>query len=145
MVEPEYVGFGLIGVPEFARRPIASQMDGFSFSELPSAKAAVVVEGLVYLQWIRAGVVGAAAIGMAYAAQFLPSPLRTLALLVANTLLLWLPMYMLALVPAWVSLRRCRRDIRPLASGQAAVLVLMRWAPLIALGCAGVGAFLIAS
>jgi hypothetical protein len=132
------LAFGLLLVPARVARPITDQLSGRRFAELSCARAAVVLEGLIFLQWVRAAPVGAAGLALAYLTHALPSPGPQVGLAIAAVGSLWLPCYMLTLAPAQLALKRYGRTGNPPVDAKAAALAAIRLAPVLALVFAAV-------
>jgi hypothetical protein len=132
-----YLAFGLFLVPRPVARPITIQLEATRtpFVELSDVDAARVVEGLVFLQWIRAGLLALVGLGVAIATHKLGEPGRQVGLVVAITLVMWLPVYMILLSGVWYALRSDNEgdeEQRPVARRRR-LLLFMRAAPILSL------------
>ena len=69
-----YLAFGLLLTPRWLARSITDQIEAHTFAELDCADAARVLEGVAYLQWVKAGIVGGISSDMRLATC--PDPFR---------------------------------------------------------------------
>jgi hypothetical protein len=126
-----YLAFGLLLTPRWLARPITDQIEGHAFAELDCADAARVLEGVVYLQWIKAGIVGGISLLIGYAARDLSGPVSSVVTAGYVALMMWLPLYMISLSVPWAVLRRSKHTGPPVATVHPWVLRVIRLAPLI--------------
>ena len=126
-----YLAFGLFFTPRWLARPITDQIEAHAFSELDGADAARVLEGVVYLQWIKAGIVGGISLLIGYAARDLSGPVSTVVTAGYVALMMCLPLYMISLSVPWAVLRRSNHIECPVATAHPTVLRVIRLAPLI--------------
>lgn len=139
-VDP-YLAFGLALTPGWITKPITDQLDK-PFAELGCGPATLVLEGIAWLQWIRAALVGGILVALSAA---LPQPtgdLNNYVSFVRGALMLWLPIYMMTLSIPWVILKRSRETPLSVGAAHPALLKVIRRAPLIAFPVAVFVAFI---
>ena len=126
-----YLAFGLLLTPRWLARPITDQIEGHAFAELDCADAARVLEGVAYLQWIKAGIVGGISLLIGYAARDLSGPVSSVVTVGYLALMMWIPLYMISLSVPWAVLRWSKHTEPPVATAHPTVLRVIRLAPLI--------------
>lgn len=129
-----YLAFGMLLVPAGFARPITTQLIGTRFVDLTEREAGLVVEGLAYLQWVKAGLLGFVGGAVLILARHLSGVGRHIAEAAAAVLMMWLPVYMLLLSAVWWALPRAS-DVEgdgPV-SRRRRLLLFMRAAPVLSL------------
>lgn len=127
-----YLSFGLLLTPGRIAQPVTDQLVGRSFAELDCGEAALVLEGVIYLQWIKAAIVGGIGLLTTYEIRNLTGALAGLFSSVSTGLMMWLPAYMLILSGPFLFLRRKKSDSHVMLSAHPPVLRLVRYAHLVA-------------
>jgi len=129
-----YLAFGTFLTPRWLARPITDQIEERAFAELDCADATRVLEGVAYLQWVKAGIIGGISLLIGYAARDLSGPVLTVVTAGYLALMIWLPLYMISLSVPWAVLRwskHTEHTERPVATAHPTVLRVIRLAPLI--------------
>lgn len=139
--DPE-LAFGLVLTPGWITKPITDQLDK-PFAELGCGPATLVLEGIIWLQWIRAAIVGGILVALSAALPQSTGDLNNYVSFVRGAFMLWLPMYMGTLTIPWVILkRRSRETDLSVGAAHPALLKVIRRAPLIAFPVAVFVAFI---
>lgn len=95
-LEP-FLRFGLVGTPPRVADPIISQLGSKQFDQLTSSAAAEVLEGLAYLQWIRAALVAGPVLGILVGLTSIKGRYTEMLWAIGLVLIMWLPLYMILL------------------------------------------------
>lgn len=128
-----YLWFPLFGVPRPLHSLIADQLEGHTIDQLSCADAADVIEGIVYLQWVKSAVIGFLVLLLLYATDALSGAARVGEEAVGFSLLMWTPIYMLLIGVTWLAFKRTKSaETRP-AGSRPRLLSFLRRAPLIAI------------
>lgn len=128
-----YLWFPLFGVPRPVYAPIAAQLEEHSIDQLSCTGAASVIEGIVYLQWIKSAIIGFLVLILLYATDTFSGAARAGEEAIGFSLLMWTPIYMLLICVPWLAFKRTKFADTRLAVSRPGLLSFLRRAPLIAI------------
>jgi hypothetical protein len=127
--DDRYLSFGLWGVPAFVATPVTSRLEGQRFDQLTCGAAAEVLAGIVYLQWVKTGLVALVALIPVYLTDSLRGWAREAVLVPIFTFMMLLPSYMMILGVLWLLLRRTKAGANSPIGPHQALLRAIRLAP----------------